>query len=687
MKTKVIASVSAGAIIAAACGGALWMGNQPETTYYPDGKIHTTVQRKFFQKTGKYTIYNVNGSISQQYNMVNGVKEGEADIFAGQNVIKVNYANGKLSGSVSFDTHEKYPELSKTEFSVNDGVLSVQQKKEDEIVSVGSKIICEDENLFAKVQSFAENGNLETFTALAECFDFSSASAEGKEYSCKYEGSFVYPKFTQNSSFSCEDKSGEMVNLYASLYGLENLGKFKISFSYDADKNQFSFKSADSNNKYEQTQIIKGLDEVIPAIGEFGFSKQENKDIVKLIKVVLSKITSSDSFMQVNGRKIFESTGDFNLIDGFSNQWKATFFGFDNKPGTELKITDKGTILNLAYPVSGKPLMSFGMKFNDKFKATYKKLLNNVLNEFSENTEDVAMEHLMQALPEYAMEISDVLDSVNGLLLNNKGEKIIGGVVGIKKGVDFSTFMESPEEAVTLKIITYKDNKVENVISGDLKNGFVANGKRIFENEIENYIDMNAIDATMKDIEKEMKQVKELIDSGKVTADPFTMGFYSGYFNAMDKYKENKVADQLNMLAQNIRTMYATQDDYSGLNSETAKKIGVVPEDMIGANNAIVHALGGTVNISSSQLNSVEEKQDAFIIRLTNLSESVCENMIFNSWDLMSDKSFVAFGVNTDLNKVYADKCENIPNVVCGSDFTGFPECMPSGNIVSYKFK
>jgi hypothetical protein len=45
----------------------------------------------------------------------------------------------------------------------------------------------------------------------------------------------------------------------------------------------------------------------------------------------------------------------------------------------------------------------------------------------------------MAKLPEYSMAFSDVINSINALLMNNKGEKVLGAVFSVKKGMDFMT--------------------------------------------------------------------------------------------------------------------------------------------------------------------------------------------------------------------------------------------------------
>ena len=99
--------------------------------------------------------------------------------------------------------------------------------------------------------------------------------------------------------------------------------------------------------------------------------------------------------------------------------------------------------------------MSLGLKLNDNFKTKYKSMLNYILKEFAENTEDIAVEHLTANLPNYLTDFSDVFNSLSGVLADNKGEKIIGIAISAQKGIDLGTLMLAPEKAFTSKIVRH----------------------------------------------------------------------------------------------------------------------------------------------------------------------------------------------------------------------------------------
>ena len=56
-----------------------------------------------------------------------------------------------------------------------------------------------------------------------------------------------------------------------------------------------------------------------------------------------------------------------------------------------------------------------------------------------------------------------------------------------------------------------------------------------------------------------------------------SVGGIAGYSKAMQKFKINKTIDDISHIVTNIRTLYAQQTTYRGLNNESAIKMGVMP--------------------------------------------------------------------------------------------------------------
>ncbi|MBQ8482129.1 MAG: hypothetical protein IJ532_06310 [Alphaproteobacteria bacterium] len=709
MKKVIFAVVAILAVVGGA--GAYWYGNQPKVTYYPDGSIETSVEQKFFKENGEYKIFNQDGTLAQKYNVVDGVRTGQGFVYAGGVTVSVNYDGGVLSGPLKLDTKGKVPELDNLQISISNGQYLLEYKRAEkakqnasvapisvpEIKQTG-KITCEENAFLDNMQSFLNNQTLDTYKKFTSCVSVTSFVLEDDLYKCEFEGAYQYPKLTADSKLKCESEGlNDVIAASFMNAGIQDVGKVTATLGYSTGDGKFSFYVTDDKGVYNQIQTFKGLDSIITAAVEFTFSKQESTDIVKLASDIFNNLVISDSQLSINGKVVSSTKGDFNIMKGFSNPWIASFFGIENTLTSQMKINDKGFVMNIAYPISKKPLLSAGVQINDSFKQKYKSFLELVMKEFSENPEDVAGEHIMAKVPEYSMAFSDVINSVNALLMNNKGEKVLGAVFNVKKGVDFMSAVENVNNAFTAKIIGYKNNKPNKVVSGDMENGFIANGKEINVEDIPDYFDNEALKEVSKQIEKEYSEVYKLMQENKYPSDPFIRGFYEGYYNAMQQYNSLQLNDQLEQLAENIRTVYADTENYGKLDNTLAINLNVVPKDMIDENKNIVNSVGGKISITSAQAFEGDDENLAFIIRVDGLSQSACFTVATNVWN--TDSGIMAMGINQSLNELYLDESENEKAEKCAEEgilcaveremqaVEAVKVCKPSENVIYLKFQ
>ena len=117
-----------------------------------------------------------------------------------------------------------------------------------------------------------------------------------------------------------------------------------------------------------------------------------------------------------------------------------------------------------------------------------------------------------------------------------------------------------------------------------------------------------------------------------------SVGGIAGYSKAMNKFKINKTTDQVSMLVANIRTIYSTQGNYSGLTNATAVSFGVVPNDMIktatsgsSTSTDLTNAFGGPVTIIASEARD-GSYHEAFTIEYGNLSQEACVTIATGDW-------------------------------------------------------
>ncbi len=117
-----------------------------------------------------------------------------------------------------------------------------------------------------------------------------------------------------------------------------------------------------------------------------------------------------------------------------------------------------------------------------------------------------------------------------------------------------------------------------------------------------------------------------------------SVGGIAGYSKAMNKYKTNKVADNVSMIVTNIRTLYAQQNNFKGLTNETAVDMGVVPDELVtsdGLQNAFlgpvyIHAANAAGLDANGATNGGNDK--AFVVIFGGLSKEACVTLATNDW-------------------------------------------------------
>ena len=115
-----------------------------------------------------------------------------------------------------------------------------------------------------------------------------------------------------------------------------------------------------------------------------------------------------------------------------------------------------------------------------------------------------------------------------------------------------------------------------------------------------------------------------------------SVGGIAGYSKAMNKFKTNKVADNVSMLVANIKTMYAQQKTYTGLTTATANDMGLVPDELVkksGNTTLYKNAYNGDVEIhAASSTNDTASDSKAFVIYFGGLSKEACITLATNDW-------------------------------------------------------
>ena len=122
-----------------------------------------------------------------------------------------------------------------------------------------------------------------------------------------------------------------------------------------------------------------------------------------------------------------------------------------------------------------------------------------------------------------------------------------------------------------------------------------------------------------------------------------SVGGIAGYSKAMEQFKINKTIDQISQIATNVRTLYANQGDYAGLDLETIKKANAFPEEL---NNSpwgwgFANGFGGFSNIYTA----MDDK--AFMISFGMLPKNACQQLASVDWGTENSSGLLVMVVGT----------------------------------------
>ena len=117
-----------------------------------------------------------------------------------------------------------------------------------------------------------------------------------------------------------------------------------------------------------------------------------------------------------------------------------------------------------------------------------------------------------------------------------------------------------------------------------------------------------------------------------------SVGGIAGYSKAMNKFKTNKVADNVSMIVANIKTMYAQQKTYKDLTTNSARNMGLIPDELVKKGGteenptyAYKNAYNGEVEIHASESTTGDDNK-AFVIYFGGLSKEACITLATNDW-------------------------------------------------------
>ena len=134
-----------------------------------------------------------------------------------------------------------------------------------------------------------------------------------------------------------------------------------------------------------------------------------------------------------------------------------------------------------------------------------------------------------------------------------------------------------------------------------------------------------------------------------------SVGGIAGYSKAMNKFKTNKVADNVSMIVANVKTLYAQQKNYgtaggNGTALTTAKAIdlGIIPDELVKTeSNAKVlrNAYNGKVFVGATKSVDTDTDLRAFYVSFNGLSKEACVALATNDWGSSYSSGLIAIKV------------------------------------------
>ncbi len=172
-----------------------------------------------------------------------------------------------------------------------------------------------------------------------------------------------------------------------------------------------------------------------------------------------------------------------------------------------------------------------------------------------------------------------------------------------------------------------------------------------------------------------------------------SVGGIAGYSKAMNKFKTNKVADNVSMLIANIKTMYAQQNSFEGLTNTTAVSMGLVPDELVvdATAGTLSNAYNGGVEINASSSVGVTAGSNAddalsFNIVFNGLSKEACITLATNDWGSGYSSGLIGMSVSKAAQTFKSDtnvgmgckgtavaNAANSPQIACPGGDTPLP--------------
>jgi len=644
MKKFILSCIVAILCVCAAAAVAVYIGNLPSQSYWPNKQVRVSVPRRFFVPNGIAKVYHENGKLSYQYQIINNINNGEVRFYLPSKTVTMHYLNGNLLGIVDIKPNlkqENQPLMPKIVFESGNG-LKISYNQDGNNTVVTGKRVCADDDFIARLEAYSATANHQTFEHLLSCFSIETLSYKNPIAECSFKGEYVYPNYKSNVQTVCS-----LLNENEGL--IKDFKNVKVESLYTAQDDTLKLKAFDKQKPQSNIALsYKGIKTITQAAIDAFLFPNASHNTAPFIPVVLENLSFSDAHLVVNNKKIWNIKGDLNLKDGFSSPYYISSYT-DNAVSSQIKISSDGVDLKALYPVSGTPMFSLGLKINTSFKIKYKELAQEISKLITEklDKDNVDYANTLAALSEYMWEFSDLFNSVYFNLKDIQGQTALNVLVSLKKGISSEEIADNPMDAFTTEITTYQDGEPVHQAVGNFEKGFTIDDEQAEMQDVLALLNNTTLNAVLEDIGNELElKYAPIIEKAQtpedyIGVDPFFLGLYTGYKESIHKYKLTQTIAQITTLVLNLQALYEDDGDYENLKASELLEAGVITPEMLDSKNTLLNAFGGKIRILKSPAEEDLDEYTAFILVYEGLPSDVCFELATLNWSEITDK-FIA---------------------------------------------
>ena len=658
MKKFILSCILAILCIAMSAGAAWYIGNRPLQSYYSNKKVRASIPRRFFIPHGTAKIYHENGQLAYQYQIINNINNGELIFYLPGDTLTFHYVNDKILGPVISKNALKDKKNIKIVFAPNNA-LEITLIQDSGKINAKGRRLCKDDDFLLKLEAYSAHKSPHTLENVLSCFAIDTASYQSVGAHCQFKGEYIYPQFKTDFQTTCT-----LLNTRDDFK--KDIKQLKVETLYTLKDDTLKIKAID----LDQTDNIlilsyKGINAIIPELVDTFILS--NKEISDLIPVVRKNLSISDARLIIDNKKIWELKGDINLITGFSEPYYISAYT-DNKMSSQLKILHNNLSLKALYPISQTPMFALGVKFDESFKTKYqdvtKDVQETVTTHLTSQNED--SEQDSEKLADYAWKLSDLFSSLNLTVLDLQEQPVLTAQFQLKQGISAENLPSSPLAAFNIMFTTYQDGEPLHQAIGSVEEGFLIDGDASTNDEVFALLNNISLNAVLEDINNELDlKYTPLFEKARtfkdyIGMDPFFLGFYGFYKEAMPKYKLTQTISQITSLAYSIQALYEEDDDYENLSAGDLKEAEIILPEMLSSNNILLNPFGGKIRIIKSMAQENDEEiHDAFILVYEGLPADICFDLATLDWKQINS-GFIGIKATSrgtaDVSKAFLDK-------------------------------